>query len=239
MRSSLIMRWNLTHWWFLPHLYRLRPVLLIMVAIITITTWGTRIRITHLTVVIKPDDNNNNSVCNLINVPLMDINESVNFVGFMAIVQERAHSFNILVAHKTNTSSHLTILTLHQPWANVVTVPSPTQQYNAANWLLDSGATHHITSDLNNLSLHQPYNSGDEVLIGDGSGLTISHTCSTFLPLSTRPLALNQILCVPHIHKKWSLFIDYVTLIVCLWSFSLLIFRWNISARGPVTPRQD
>ena len=51
-----------------------------------------------------------------------------------------------------------------QPRANVA-VNSP---YTAANWLLDSGATHHITLDLNNLALHQPYNGGDDVLIADG-----------------------------------------------------------------------
>ncbi|KAL1208369.1 Retrovirus-related Pol polyprotein from transposon RE2 [Cardamine amara subsp. amara] len=48
--------------------------------------------------------------------------------------------------------------------------------YNAPNWILDSGATHHLTSDLSNLSLHQPYSGGKEVTIADGSGLQISHT---------------------------------------------------------------
>lgn len=47
--------------------------------------------------------------------------------------------------------------------------------YNTAPWLLDSGATHHLTSDLNNLALHQPYQGGDEVAIADGSGLQITH----------------------------------------------------------------
>ena len=41
-------------------------------------------------------------------------------------------------------------------------------QYPANPWLLDSGATHHMTSDLANLSLHQPYQGEDAVLIGDG-----------------------------------------------------------------------
>ncbi|XP_010511282.1 PREDICTED: uncharacterized protein LOC104787403 [Camelina sativa] len=43
-------------------------------------------------------------------------------------------------------------------------------------WIMDSGATHHITSDLANLSLHQPYTGGEEVLIGDGTGLSIANT---------------------------------------------------------------
>lgn len=85
-----------------------------------------------------------------------------------------------------------------QPRANVAMAP----QYTANNWLLDSGATHHITSDLANLSLHQPYAGNEEVLIGDGSGLAISHTGSTLLPSQHRPLSLNNILCVPNIHKN-------------------------------------
>ncbi|XP_019096656.1 PREDICTED: uncharacterized protein LOC109130952 [Camelina sativa] len=40
---------------------------------------------------------------------------------------------------------------------------------------LDSGATHHITSDLCNLSLHQPYSGDDTVIIGDGSGEGSTH----------------------------------------------------------------
>ncbi|XP_010461805.1 PREDICTED: uncharacterized protein LOC104742489 [Camelina sativa] len=47
----------------------------------------------------------------------------------------------------------------------------------AANpWVFDSGATHHISSDLANLSLHQPYTGGEQVVIGDGKGLSITHT---------------------------------------------------------------
>ncbi|KFK39844.1 hypothetical protein AALP_AA3G295200 [Arabis alpina] len=59
-----------------------------------------------------------------------------------------------------------------QPRANLA-MSSP---YTAENWLLDSGATHHITSDLNNLNLHHVYNGGDDVLLADGSNLAITHT---------------------------------------------------------------
>ena len=69
-------------------------------------------------------------------------------------------------------------------------------------WLLDSGATHHIASDLANLSLHQPYTGGEEVIVGNGAALPITQTGSTFLKTSTRPLHLNNILHVPAIHKN-------------------------------------
>ena len=69
-------------------------------------------------------------------------------------------------------------------------------------WVLDSGATHHITSDLSNLALHQPYTGGEEVLIGDGSGLQITNTGSLSLPTNHKPLSLSNVLLVPNIQKN-------------------------------------
>lgn len=77
-----------------------------------------------------------------------------------------------------------------QPRANLALGTS--QQVNP--WLLDSGATHHMTSDLHNLAIHQPYNGEDAVLVGDGSGIPITHTGSLSLPspsLSNRKFTLN------------------------------------------------
>ncbi|CAE6075150.1 unnamed protein product [Arabidopsis arenosa] len=88
-----------------------------------------------------------------------------------------------------------------QPWqprANVAMVPP----YNPANWIMDSAATHHLTSDLANLSMHQPYTGGEEVTIADGSGLPISHTGSALLPTPSRSLALKDILYVPNVSKN-------------------------------------
>lgn len=61
-------------------------------------------------------------------------------------------------------------------------------------WLLDSGAMHHIAFDLVNLSMHQQYNGGKEVIIGNGSGLPITHTGSALLPSSYRLLTLTDVL---------------------------------------------
>ncbi|KAH9618198.1 hypothetical protein KSS87_010935 [Heliosperma pusillum] len=48
------------------------------------------------------------------------------------------------------------------PQANTVT-PSTTQR--TRTWVVDSGASHHITDDLNTLSIHQAYDGPDDLLI--------------------------------------------------------------------------
>lgn len=67
--------------------------------------------------------------------------------------------------------------------ANTPTYPS---------WLLDSGASYHVTSGLSNLSLHAPYNGPDDIMIGDGSGLSITHTGSTSLKTSQKHFSIEQ-----------------------------------------------
>ncbi|KAJ1427986.1 BSD domain [Sesbania bispinosa] len=41
---------------------------------------------------------------------------------------------------------------------------------------MDSGATHHITNDLDRLHLSSPYSGSDQLIVGDGSTLPITHT---------------------------------------------------------------
>jgi len=44
------------------------------------------------------------------------------------------------------------------------------------DWILDSGATNHITNTLDDLHLTAPYHGSDKITIGDGTGLPITHT---------------------------------------------------------------
>ena len=48
--------------------------------------------------------------------------------------------------------------------------PSPTQ-----DWLIDSGTTHHMTADLNNLAIHSEYQGPEEVTLANGSKLPTSY----------------------------------------------------------------
>lgn len=55
---------------------------------------------------------------------------------------------------------------------------------------------------LANLTLHQPYTGEEEVIIGDGNGLSITHTGLKTLPSSTHSLTLSNMLCVSEIKKN-------------------------------------
>ncbi|KAH0665793.1 hypothetical protein KY290_028019 [Solanum tuberosum] len=58
-----------------------------------------------------------------------------------------------------------------KPVSNLAnTQPSPTQDL-----LMDSGTTHHTTTDHNNLGIHSEYQGPEEVTLGNGSKLPISH----------------------------------------------------------------
>ncbi|RVW17904.1 Retrovirus-related Pol polyprotein from transposon RE1 [Vitis vinifera] len=86
------------------------------------------------------------------------------------------------------------------PWqaqANVTTTIPPN-----TTWLLDSGASHHVTTDLHNLALHSPFDGTDEIMIGDGSGLPISHTGSTSLTTPSHSFTLSNVLCVPTMKRS-------------------------------------
>lgn len=84
----------------------------------------------------------------------------------------------------------------------------PTTNYSSSShgskkgWLVDSCASHHVTYNLNNLSLHSNYHGPDTVTIGNGQGLSITHIGSTILNYTHNSFHLNDVLCVPFIDKN-------------------------------------
>jgi transposase InsO family protein len=65
------------------------------------------------------------------------------------------------------------------------------------DWLADSGANNHITANLENLSINQPYNGTEAVTVGNGGGLSITHTGSTSFNTPNALLHLKNVLCCP------------------------------------------
>lgn len=82
---------------------------------------------------------------------------------------KRCPSFQLVLMQTSTSHSHAR--------GNKSTSPWQPRAHHAANtsttppWLLDSGASHHVTSDLSNQSLHAPYNGSDDIMIGDGTSL--------------------------------------------------------------------
>ncbi|KAE8680725.1 hypothetical protein F3Y22_tig00111372pilonHSYRG00235 [Hibiscus syriacus] len=69
-------------------------------------------------------------------------------------------------------------------------------------WLLDSGASHHVTADLGNLLLHAPYEGPDDIEIDDGTGLHISKTGSTSIKTPSHTFQLHDVLFVPTMKRN-------------------------------------
>ncbi|KAF2300583.1 hypothetical protein GH714_014163 [Hevea brasiliensis] len=73
------------------------------------------------------------------------------------------------------------------------------KQGSDQQWLLETGASHHITNDLRNLSLHSPYDGSDELHLTDGDlvqrgDLRVSHISSKdkLADFLTKPLSKQQ-----------------------------------------------
>ena len=81
------------------------------------------------------------------------------------------------------------------PMANHTTT---TTSSSNPSWLLDSAASHHVTPNLSNLSLSTPYEGPDDIVLGNGSGLHISHSGHATLD----SFSLSNILCVPSMHHN-------------------------------------
>jgi hypothetical protein len=72
-----------------------------------------------------------------------------------------------------------------------------------SNWYPDSGATHHLTSDLANLNVKvDNYTGADQIKIGNGSGLSIKHVGTAHLSTPHFNFHLLDVLHVPNICKN-------------------------------------
>ena len=69
-------------------------------------------------------------------------------------------------------------------------------------WVFDSGATHHVTSDINSLASFTPYNGHENLQVGNGHFLPICNIGRCTLSLNGGSLQLNDVLHVPSITKN-------------------------------------
>jgi histone deacetylase 1/2 len=70
------------------------------------------------------------------------------------------------------------------------------------NWYQDSGATHHITGELNNLSMRYTYKGHDKVNTANGQGMRISNIDQSIVHNHGRNFHLRNVLYVPNASKN-------------------------------------
>ena len=121
------------------------------------------------------------------------------YLGFCQLCRIQGHtakkcpSYKLQPIQPTDTSKTT-------PWQPKTNYAATTN--NSQNWLLDNGASHHVTSDLENLSLHNPYDGNDDMMIGDGTELQTTHTGSTTLTFPHKIFKLNNVLYVPSMKRN-------------------------------------
>ncbi|PKU81867.1 Retrovirus-related Pol polyprotein from transposon TNT 1-94 [Dendrobium catenatum] len=69
--------------------------------------------------------------------------------------------------------------------------------HSGVDWYLDSGASSHMTNNLDSLAPYNTYNGNDTVTIGDGRSIPIAHTGSGILPTPASKLVLSRLLHIP------------------------------------------
>jgi hypothetical protein len=100
-------------------------------------------------------------------------------------------------AYNAQVISHAHAQTVGQSAAQNLPPHPSTADVPNANWLLDSGANSHVTTDLNNLSSFYEYTGPDQLLTGSGNGLPISHIGSCALTVHGLSIRLTNVLYVP------------------------------------------
>ena len=73
---------------------------------------------------------------------------------------------------------------------------------NSSDWVVDSSASHHVTTYLDTLTLHEPCTASDSVVIGDGTSLSIANIGSFTLTFLLTPLLVANVLHVLSMSKN-------------------------------------
>ena len=68
-------------------------------------------------------------------------------------------------------------------------------------WFLNIGVNQHVTPDIASMTSSEPYIGTNQLHVGDGKGLVISHIAHSKIYAPKRTFTLSNILHIPHITK--------------------------------------
>ncbi|KAF3658552.1 hypothetical protein FXO38_13116 [Capsicum annuum] len=68
-------------------------------------------------------------------------------------------------------------------------------------WVVDSGASHHVTADSQNLQRPDDYTSTDDITMGNGNKIPITRTGHVQINASNKKFHLSNTLCAPEIKR--------------------------------------
>ena len=67
---------------------------------------------------------------------------------------------------------------------------------------MDSGASSHMASDHGTISTLSPSTTSNQIIVGNGNSLPVTHVGSQTFPIHPKPMHLTNVLIVPQIIKK-------------------------------------
>ncbi|KAL4571517.1 hypothetical protein LXL04_018277 [Taraxacum kok-saghyz] len=91
---------------------------------------------------------------------------------------------------------------MNSPANPMVNTTSANSTSATPSWMFDSGASHHVASNPASFHTLSEYGGPNEIVLGNGTGLSISHTGHSSLPTSSRLLHLHNILFVPQLRNN-------------------------------------
>ncbi|PKU80975.1 Retrovirus-related Pol polyprotein from transposon TNT 1-94 [Dendrobium catenatum] len=98
--------------------------------------------------------------------------------------------------HRLNTTVNPPDTTAPNPQSRALVAATDSNNHD---WYLNTGASAHLTNSMENLSQATSYNGPDNITVGDGRSLSITHTGNGILPTPYRKLKLNSLFHVPNL----------------------------------------
>jgi hypothetical protein len=108
-----------------------------------------------------------------------------------------------------------------------------------SNWYADSGATDHVTGELDKLAVKDAYNGNEQIYNTSGSGMRIEHVGESVIHTPYRDLRLKHALHVPQATKNLPLFIELPLTIMFSLNVILTSFLLRVRSREELSYTVD